>query len=407
MEDWPYRAGYAKGKADKINYNLIMRGLLASLMLSACLIASAPQAAPRVRLLVDGQARDIAAGDLIPAHMLANAAVTFTPNDRILANGIPVPLDRPLSGDGNFILQLRRAVPVTIFAPNGQVTISTAAFTVGEALRQAGLASLGARDRIEPPANAFIANGMLINVAPARQMTVTAGDKTTTAYASAPTIFAGMAEAGIPLMGLDRSAPGENDALPADGQLRIARVNETIVGAYKTIQHETQLIVTTELEPPLQDVIEPGAIGLAFERTRIRYEDGVEVGRAAESETVIRQPQTRIARSSYWAAKQMYATSYSPCRSGVEDCISATSSGMTVQRGVVALYYEWYLALGGVRVFIPGYGIAVVGDVGGGFPDRRPWIDLGFSDADYEEWSGWVTVYFLAPAPIEIPWFLR
>jgi hypothetical protein len=29
----------------------------------------------------------------------------------------------------------------------------------------------------------------------------------------------------------------------------------------------------------------------------------------------------------------------------------------------------------------------------------KPWIDLGFSDADYEPWHEWVTVYFLTPAP--------
>lgn len=384
-----------------------MRRILVSLILSIFLVASAPQAAPRIKILVDGQVRDIASGDLVPAHMLESAAITYSASDRALVNGLSVPLDRPIQSNANFVMQLRRAVPVTVIAPNGQITISTAAFTVGEALREAGVASLGARDKVEPPMETFIASGMIINVTPARPMTVTSGGRSVTVYASASTVGAAAAEAGIPLMGLDRSAPGENEAFPGDGQIRIVRVTESTVSAYKGIPNETQLIVTTELEPPLQDVLEPGAIGLSFERTRIRYEDGVEVSRHVESATVVREPQTRIVRSSYWAAKQMYATSYSPCRSGGSACISGTSSGMTVQRGVVAMYYEWYLALGGARVFIPGYGIAVIGDVGGGFPDRRPWIDLGFSDNDYEEWSGWVTVYFLAPAPIEIPWFLK
>lgn len=384
-----------------------MRRILVSLFLSIFLIASAPQQAPRVRILVDGQVRDIAMSDLIPANMLTAAAISFSPSDRVLVNGISVPLDRPIQSESNFTLQLRRAVPVTVIAPNGQITISTAAFTVGEALREAGVASLGIHDMVEPPANSLITSGMFINVTPARSMTVTAAGRSVTVYASASTVRAAAAEAGIPLMGLDRSAPGENEAFPGDGQVRIVRVTESTVSAYKAIQNETQLIVTTDIEPPLQDELEPGAIGLSFERTRIRYEDGAEVSRVVESDSVVREPQTRIVRSSYWAAKQMYATSYSPCRSGVDGCISGTSSGMTVQRGVVAMYYEWYLALGGVRVFIPGYGTAVVADVGGGFPDRRPWIDLGFSDSDYEEWSGWVTVYFLAPEPLEIPWFLR
>jgi hypothetical protein len=41
--------------------------------------------------------------------------------------------------------------------------------------------------------------------------------------------------------------------------------------------------------------------------------------------------------------------------------------------------------------------------VGGGFPDGRLWIDLGYSDEDWQNWGGMVTVYFLAPAPATIP----
>ena len=386
-----------------------MRRILVSLILSIFIVASTPGSAQRVKILVDGQVRDVAAGDLIPAHMLEAAAISFSSNDRVLVNGISVPLDQPIQSAGAFVLQLRRAVPVVVIASNGQVAINTSAFTVGEALQEAGVASLGARDKVEPPDGTFVTSGMIINLTPARTMTITAGDKSVTVYASASTVGAAAAEAGIPLMGLDRSAPGESEAFPADGQIRIVRVSESTVSAYKGIPNETQLIVTTELEPPLQDVLVPGSIGLSFERTRIRYEDSAEVSRYVESATVIREPQTRVVRSSYWAAKQMYATSYSPCRSAADSCLNSTAYGLPVTRGVVAMNYDWYLTLRGMRVFIPGYGIAVIADNNGscGFTDCRPWIDLGFSDSDYEEWSGWVTVYFLAPAPIEIPWMLR
>jgi len=379
-----------------------IRALICLLLLAAC----QPTAAPRVRLLVDGQVRDIAPSDLVPAHMLTAAAIPFSPADKILLNGIPVPLDQPIQPAGAFILQLRRVEPVTIVAPAGQITVNTAAFTVGEALREAGI-TLSIRDRVEPPVDAGIAGGLLITLTQARQLTIHAGGQTVTAYASAATVGGALAEAGIPLVGLDQANPSENDAFPSDGQIRAVRVSESVVSAIKIIPYKTELTVTTDLQPPLQDVTAPGQVGLVLDRTRVRYEDGIEVSRAVESESVIRQPQTRVARSSYWAAIQMYATSYSPCRSGTSSCLNGTSSGLPVKRGVVAMKYDWYLALGGVRVYIPGYGTAVVADVGGGFPDGRAWIDLGFSDADYEEWSGWVTVYFLAPAPLEIPWFLK
>ncbi len=374
------------------------------LLVAAC----QSQAAPRVTLLVDGQIQELALGDGIPAHMLANAGIAFSPADKVLLDGFPVPLDQPVQPEQKSILQLRRAVSVTILAPSGQVTLDTAAFTVGEALCEAGV-TLSARDRVEPAIETSIASGMTVTLTQARELSIQTKNQTVRAYASAGTIGQALAEAGIPLIGLDYSSPSEFDAFPSSGEVRVVRVSESTSTAIKVIPYETELIVTTDLPPPQQDILEPGQVGLSLQRTRVRYEDGAEVSRVVESESVIRAPQKRVARSSYWAAIQMYATSYSPCRSATDSCLNGTAYGLPVSRGVVAMNYDWYLSLRGMRVFIPGYGTAVIADNNGscGFPDCRPWIDLGFSDADYEEWSGWVTVYFLAPAPLEIPWFLK
>lgn len=372
----------------------------------AFLLACQPQTASRVTLLVDGQVRQIAAGDLVPAHMLANASIAFSPEDRVLLNGKRVPLDQALPPRTDITLQLRRAVPVTLIAPQGQVTVNTAASTVGEVLREAGV-NLFTSDRVEPSVESAITSGMTVTITPGREITVTAGNQSVRVRSSAATVGQVLAEAGIPLIGLDTSVPSEDEALPADGQVRIVRVREVVTSAYKVIPYKTELIITAELEPPAQDVLDAGEVGISLSRTRIRYEDGAEVSRVVESETVIRLPRTRVARSSFWAAKEMYATSYSPCNSGSSTCYYGTSLGVPVAKGVVGMIREWYLALKGTQVYIPGYGYAIVADVGGGFPDGRAWIDLGYSDSDYVGWSQWVTVYFLPPVPLEIPWFLQ
>jgi 3D (Asp-Asp-Asp) domain-containing protein len=67
---------------------------------------------------------------------------------------------------------------------------------------------------------------------------------------------------------------------------------------------------------------------------------------------------------------------------------------------VVAVIYEWFIPMGWHTVYVPGYGHAVIADVGGGIPGEH-WIDLGFPDDDYESWSRWVTVYFTLPIPPE------
>jgi uncharacterized protein YabE (DUF348 family) len=385
-----------------------IRVLAFLLLVAAC----QPQTAPRIQFIVDGQIRDISAGDLIPAHMLANAAVAFSPADLVLLNGISVPMDAPIQSQSFFTLQLRRAVSITLIAPNGQITIDTAAYTVGDILRESGV-SLFISDRVEPPVETPVTNGMTIKVTPGRDLTVSAGNQTVRVRSSAGTVGQVLAEAGIPLLGLDSATPSENEALPADGQIRIVRVTESIDSAYKVIPYETELTVTAELQPPAQDVQEPGEVGISLNRTRVRYEDGAEVNRVIESESVIRPPRKRVARSSYWASLQMFATSYSPCRSSGEPgkCYYGTSLGLPVARGVVGLKLDWYLALRGVSVYIPGYGNAVIADTSGSnncfFPDCRPAIDLGYSDSDYVGWSSWVTVYFLAPEPLSVPWFLQ
>lgn len=385
----------------KISYNPPMRftRLLALVLLLA---ACQPQPSTRLRLVADGQTRDLPAGDLVPAHILADAGIAYSTSDRLLANGIPVPLDSPLPS-GRVTLQLRRALNFRLAAPNGQFSLASSAWTVGEALLEAGV-NLYVSDRLDPSADAPLEDGMVVVLAPGRDLLVRAAGGSTRVHSSAATVGQALAEAGIPLMGLDRAEPSENDALPADGQIRLVRVAESVTSAYKVIPYETQLIVSAELQPPAQDVLDPGEVGLALSRTRLRFEDGVEVGRAVESETVVRQPRTRVARSSFWAAKEMYATSYHPCVAGA--CSYGTSSGMKAGYGVVALNLDWYRALKGVRVYIPGYGLGVVGDVCPGCVGK-PWIDLGYDQGNYVGWSSYVTVYFLAPAPLDIPWFLK
>ena len=156
-----------------------------------------------------------------------------------------------------------------------------------------------------------------------------------------------------------------------------------------------------------------------------RSENGVQVSQKTESESIVRPPKDRImgygtkivirttvvegVSIEYYRALSLMTTSYSPCRSATPDgkCSYGTAGGLPVQRGTVAMVYSWYLAFGYDRLYIPGYGYATVGDVGGGLPaGNHFWVDLAWTDADYQPMSGWITVYFLTPVPKNLVYIL-
>ena len=68
---------------------------------------------------------------------------------------------------------------------------------------------------------------------------------------------------------------------------------------------------------------------------------------------------------------------------------------------MVGLRYDWYLSMQGQQLYIPGYGFGSVEDVCNGCVGK-PWIDLGFSDSNFQAWHQWVTVYFLTPVPANV-----
>jgi 3D (Asp-Asp-Asp) domain-containing protein len=233
-------------------------------------------------------------------------------------------------------------------------------------------------------------------------------------------------------VGLDRAIPGESDAIPQDARVGVARVHETVSLVQDPIPFGNQSQDADDVELGIEQVLQPGLPGLSVTRTRVRFQDNVEVSRLRESEVVVRPPQDRLVllgtkivdktttvdgvSLSYWYTMQMYATVYSPCNSGTADgsCSTGTASGLRAGKGVVAVDPGLFAVLNGQRLYIPGYGHAVIGDVGGGYIveqnlgiSRYKWIDLGFDDDNIQDMSGWITVYFLSPAPAAIPDVLK
>jgi 3D (Asp-Asp-Asp) domain-containing protein len=235
------------------------------------------------------------------------------------------------------------------------------------------------------------------------------------------TVGINLARERQPLMGLDYAIPNEVEEY-SQSTARIVRVEDTIVLEQKVLPIEYLSQSDDEVELDLQVITRQGENGLAIDLTRIRRENGKELTRKTINSTTIRPSVDQIlsfgtkavvkqlevggTTIEYWRAVPMYATSYSPCRSGIDGCSYGTAGGSRAGKGIVAVVSRWFPYMRGQQVYIPGYGFAVIGDTGGGIPGTT-WIDLGFDDDNYETWHQWVTVYFLTPIPTNILYILN
>ena len=260
----------------------------------------------------------------------------------------------------------------------------TTARTVGEVLRDQGF-DLYAADTLDPPAEEQLAPGLVISFKAGAALLASADGTTQQVRASAASIGAVLADAGIPMEGLDLTQPFEVQSVEAGPEARLTRVTESVLLEQETIPHETLTTDSADLEFGVEQVLQPGTPGLAVTTTRVRRQDGTEVSRQTAQQSVVHEPQDRVVLRgtklvettetidgvsiTYWRNMQMYATIYSPCNSGTADgsCSTGTASGRPAGKGVVAVDPSLYAYLNGQRLYIPGYGFAVIGDIGGGY----------------------------------------
>jgi len=405
----------------RLTYNTTMKFshlliLLPILFLFAC----QPVNLPTVTIIDRGPVVTLQTDARIPSSLLTEAGILINENDHVLSNGHLIAINESID-DGPITIQIRRAVTLTLVTYSGQQQIESSAFTVGDVLAELSI-QLNTANIVDPPLSSPIENGMTITIAESRALNISVDGAVIQVQPSARTVGGALADAGIPLFGLDQAIPSENEALPSDGNIKVVRISESVVLTQKPIPFESEFVASAEVPLDQTQILSPGESGLSTQRIRIRYEDGQEVSRATEDETMVRPPKIRTlgygmkievktavvdgVTIEYWRAVQMYATSYSPCRSGGDRCYPGTSSGKKLAKGMVALRYSWYLSMGGQPLYIPGYGYATVEDVCGGCVGK-PWIDLGYSDDDFEAWHSWVTVYFLTPVPQSIVYILE
>lgn len=352
----------------------------------------------------------------IPGNLFLQAGIHLFPGDQILWNGEQVPADQPLLLAPNYFLQYEPAISFTV---EGKQFYSSKP-TIGGALWD-HQKMFSSADQVVPGLASPLIHDQAISISQAQPVIVRIGKSEVTGKTSAKTVKQALSDLGIPLGIIDYSIPDETSEIPSDRIIQVIHVEEKIIIEQTTTPFESEFVADPNTPLDERSVVQAGQYGIQAKRIRIRMEDGKEISRTNEAEwkvqdpvnqkvgygtqVVVRTLDTPSGPIEYWRAVNVYATSYSPCQSGGDKCHYGTSSGLPVQRGVIAVTLAWYLDMRGQAVYIPNYGQAVIGDVGGGIPGKY-WIDLAFTDDDFEAWYYDTTLYFLTPVPDTIPWIL-
>ncbi len=319
-------------------------------------------------------------------------------------------------------LRIRRAIRLMVDDGSVPYTLFTTAPTVGEALLGEGL-TLYLGDRVRPGLGTPVSAGLRVVIERSTPVFVTADGRTTHTRTRGKTVGGTLMDLGITVAGSDRVTPPLNQPVVAQQQIRVARVSHVTLVERQPIPYEAVMVPDDNLEIDQQRLAQAGRDGEFRRRFKVVYEDGKELSRALVDEWVAAQPVTRmvaygrkiVSRQldtpegpvTYWRKIRMYATSYSPARSGTPvtaPWYGRTRIGMQLRKGIVAV--DPKLIPLQSRVYVPDYGVAIAGDTGGGIKGK--WIDMGYADNDYRSWHWWTDVYVLDPPPsrAKIMWVL-
>ncbi|MCB8923400.1 MAG: DUF348 domain-containing protein [Ardenticatenaceae bacterium] len=344
---------------------------------------------------------------------LAETGIPIARTTQVFADRVQIPFGGLNQAALPREVEIGRFLTVTIVDGGQQQVLRTAVQTVGAALAEAGL-TLYAADGVEPALGDWLEPGITIRVNRSMPLTIEVDGRIIQTRSHHSNALDVLAEAGIGLIGEDYTQPGAETPLNANDTIRVIRVTEDFRVVDQPIPFQTVWQGTDELDLDQRAVISYGQPGILRQRVRVRYENGAEVSQTTDGEWVALEPVnevmgygTRITINTvatpdgpreYWRVVRMRVTSYTAASSGKEPGepgYGVTASGRPAGYGIVAV--DRSVVPFRSDVFVPGYGVAFVGDTGGGVRGR--WIDLGYDEDNYVSWSGYVDVYYLTPVP--------
>jgi uncharacterized protein YabE (DUF348 family) len=369
-----------------------------------------------VAITVDGQTSILRTLYENPQDILESAGIDIRSADRILLDGAEADINELILWNVPVMdITIQKAISVRIIDGDEVIALETVADTVGDALSEAGV-TLYLADSTQPDLGAQLTDNLVITIDRSKEIAIIADGERLDTRVSGETVLDALVETGVTLAGLDYTVPSEETSIAGGMSVRVIRVTEEIVTEQDIIDFETVFQADAELTLDQRVVAQAGQQGIVQRTVRVRYENGAEISRTTEEEQVVQAVANRVVNYGtnivvrtldtpdgpveYWRVMRVYATSYHPAALGGDNI---TSIGETLRKGIVAI--DPRIIPYGTRTYVEGYGVGVAADTGG--PRSSPyWIDLGYSDEDFEGWSRMATVYLLTPVPDDVNYLL-
>ncbi|MFN3762129.1 MAG: ubiquitin-like domain-containing protein, partial [Anaerolineae bacterium] len=159
-------------------------------------------------------------------RVLADAGISLHPADRVTTTSCESATLPACEGDR--LIQVARAVPVTLHEDGRTVSFLTAAPTVGRALEELGLALYRA-DRVRPDLGQPVSAGMHIYLERSRPVTVLVDGKTLRTRTHRSRVGEVLADLGIVLVGQDYTDPPPDTPLGEETVVQVLRVAEAFL----------------------------------------------------------------------------------------------------------------------------------------------------------------------------------
>lgn len=299
---------------------------------------------------------------------------------------------------------------VTIAVDGEELTLTVKAWTVKEALDLAGVA-LAEGDLVIPEASHYLREGEFIQVVRGKRVVLYVDGERLELSVPGENVRDVLVHAGVRMGSLDRVEPVRETPLENGLEITVIRVTQEEVIEEEPIPYRTQRWRDPYLTRGEQRIVREGREGLLRTVVLVTYENGEVAHRRVLSREVVVEPvdeiigegsrealqvlQTPTGSYRYTQVIELEATAYYPGPESTDQWADGyTYTGLRAGYGVVAV--DPTVIPLGTRLYIPGYGEAIAGDIGGAIKGYR--IDLGYDT--YQEAINFgrrrVTAYILA-----------